>query len=75
MKLTTLIKSILAEDAVDDKLTDLSDKFNNGSVEDYVATLQKYAVDPKVAAVLKAGATDVKESVKSRLKQLANIKK
>ena len=66
MKLTTLVKSILAEDAVDDKLADLSDKFENGSVEDYVATLQKYATDPKVAAVLKAGQTDNKGKADER---------
>lgn len=66
MKLTTLVKSILAEAAVDDKLTDLSDKFDNSSVEDYVATLQKYVVDPKVAAVLKAGGTDSKGKADER---------
>jgi hypothetical protein len=66
MKLTSLVKSILAEDAVDDKLADLSDKFDNGSVEDYVATLQKHATDPKVAAVLQAGQTDSKGKADER---------
>jgi hypothetical protein len=66
MKLTTLVKSILSEDAVDDKLADLSDKFENGSIEDYVATLQKYATDPKIAAVLQAGQTDNKGKADER---------
>lgn len=66
MKLTTLVKSILKEDEVDDKLADLSDKFETGTVEDYVATLQKYATDPKVAAVLKAGQTDDKGKADER---------
>jgi len=66
MKLTTLVKSILAEDAVDDKLADLSDKFENGSIEDYVATLQKYATDPKIAAVLQAGQVDSKGKADER---------
>jgi hypothetical protein len=66
MKLTSLVKSILKEDEVDDKLADLSDKFDTGTVEDYVATLQKYATDPKVAAVLKAGQTDNKGKADER---------
>jgi hypothetical protein len=66
MKLTSLVKSILKEDEVDDKLANLSDKFDSGTVEDYVATLQKYATDPKVAAVLKAGQTDNKGKADER---------
>jgi len=66
MKLTSLVKSILKEDEVDDKLADLSDKFNTGTVEDYVSTLQKYATDPRVAAVLKAGQTDNKGKADER---------
>jgi hypothetical protein len=66
MKLTSLVKSILKEDEVDDKLADLSDKFDSGTVEDYVATLQKYATDPRVAAVLKAGQTDNKGKADER---------
>lgn len=56
--LLTEIRKKLKEDATDDALADLSSKFEKGSIEDYVATLQKYSTDPKVAAVLKAGQTD-----------------
>jgi hypothetical protein len=60
MKLSDIVRKVLLEDVVDDKLTDLAKKFDAASVEDYVTTLQKYATDPKVAAVLKAGRTDAK---------------
>lgn len=56
--LLTEIRKKLKEDATDDALADLSSKFEKGSIEDYVAALQKYSTDPKVAAVLKAGQTD-----------------
>lgn len=58
IKLKTLLERIIHEDAIDDKLADLSSKFDDGSIQDYVAALQKYLSDPKVAAVIKAGQTD-----------------
>jgi hypothetical protein len=58
IKLKSLIEGIVREDATDDALTDLTKKFDAGSIEDYVAALQKYSADPKVAAVIKAGQTD-----------------
>jgi len=58
IKLKSLLERIVREDATDDKLSDLSDKFDNGSIEDYVSDLQKYLTDPKVVAVIKAGQTD-----------------
>jgi hypothetical protein len=66
MKLTSLIKTILIEDKVDDELANLSKKFEKSSVEDYVAALQTYATDPKVAAVLAAGQTDDKGKADER---------
>jgi hypothetical protein len=65
MKLTSLVKLIL-EDETDDKLADLSTKFDTGTIEDYVAALQKYATDPRVIAVLKAGQTDSKGKADER---------
>lgn len=58
MKLRKLLEDIIREDSTDDALADLTSKFEKGSIEDYVAALQKYSTDPKVAAVLKAGQTD-----------------
>ena len=58
IKLKSLLERIVREDATDDKLSDLSDKFDNGSIKDYVSDLQKYLTDPKVVAVIKAGQTD-----------------
>lgn len=58
IKLKSLLERIVREDATDDALADLSSKFDAGSIEDYVAALQKYLADPKVAAVIKAGQTD-----------------
>ena len=50
----------LTEDETQDKLDDLSAAFQSDSVEAYVSLLKKYQSDPKVAAVLKSGATDGK---------------
>jgi len=58
IKLKSLLERIVREDATDDKLSDLADKFDNGSIKDYVSDLQKYLTDPKVVAVIKAGQTD-----------------
>ena len=49
---------ILKEDKAQDKLDDLSNAFQNSSVEDYVSLLKKYQTDPKVNAALKSGITD-----------------
>jgi hypothetical protein len=54
------LAGILKEDETQDKLDDLSDAFQQASVEDYVNLLKKYQSDPKVAAALKAGITDGK---------------
>jgi hypothetical protein len=54
------LAGLLKEDETQDKLDDLSAAFQNASVEAYVELLKKYQTDPKVAAVLKAGATDGK---------------
>lgn len=54
------LANLLKEDETQDKLDDLSDAFQNGSVEAYVNLLQKYQTDPKVLAVLKSGITDGK---------------
>ena len=64
--LLTEIRKKLKEDATDDALADLSSKFEKGSIEDYVAALQKHSTDPKVAAVLKAGQTDNKGKADER---------
>ena len=54
------LAGILNEEETQDKLDDLSNAFQNASVENYVNLLKKYQSDPKVAAALKAGVTDGK---------------
>lgn len=60
VRLRKLAGLVITEDETQDKLDDLSNAFQNASVENYVNLLKKYQSDPKVAAALKAGVTDGK---------------